>query len=253
MDCKDVRKLLDAYLDTELDLRTSLEIESHVSACPGCEQRLHNRQVMRDTLQADALYYPAPARLRAAVSTETAPARLIKRARRNPWLGLVAMFVVGVLISVAILPKLTAPNSFDTLAQEVVASHIRSLMVNHLSDVISTDQHTVKPWFDGKIDFSPVVIDLAAQGFPLIGGRLDYLADRSVTALVYQRAKHIINLFEWPALGSADSAFQTETIQGYHVMHWDKAGMTYWAASDVELDLLQSFAQFLQSQTPGSP
>ncbi len=247
MDCNDVRQLLDAYLDTELDLRTSLEIESHLSECPGCEQRLHNRQVMRDALQSDALYYAAPASLRAAISTETAPTRLLKRVRRNSWVGLVATFLVGVLITAAALPKLTAPSPFDALAQQVVASNIRSLMPDHLMDVVSTDQHTVKPWFDGKIDFSPVVIDLAAQGYPLIGGRLDYLDDRSVAAMVYQRARHIINLFEWPASGSADSAVQSETIQGYHVINWVKAGVTYWAVSDVELAQLQDFAQMIES------
>ena len=247
MDCNDVCKLLDAYLDTELDLRTSLEIESHFEECPDCAKRLKNLQTLREGLQTDELYYRAPARLRASV-TESEQTRLVNRVRRNPWIGLVATFIVGVLITVAVLPRLTAPNQFTMLAQQVVDSHIRSLMANHLSDVISTDQHTVKPWFDGKLDFSPVVIDLAAQSYPLIGGRLDYLDNRSVTALVYQHEKHIINLFEWPATGSPDSADQTETLQGYHVINWVRTGVTYWAVSDVELDLLQTFVSEFQSQ-----
>jgi anti-sigma factor RsiW len=134
----------------------------------------------------------------------------------------------------------------------VVASHIRSLMLNHLSDVASTDQHTVKPWFDGKLDFSPVVEDFASKGYPLVGGRLDYLNKQPVAALVYQRAKHIINLFSWPDdRPDLKEALQTATLQGYHLIHWVQGGSNYWAVSDLNESELTAFVQLLESAIGG--
>jgi anti-sigma factor RsiW len=157
----------------------------------------------------------------------------------------VAALLIGVILTAGLFHFIVpANNENDSLAQEVVASHIRSLMVDHLSDVVSTDQHTVKPWFDGKLDFAPVVVNLADQGFPLIGGRIDYLDNRPVTALVYQRNKHIINLFIWPSTDAPETT--PTTIQGYHLINWTAGNTTYWAVSDVELSELQTFAQLIQ-------
>jgi len=125
-----------------------------------------------------------------------------------------------------------------TVGQEVVASHLRSLMATHLTDVPSSDHHTVKPWFNGKLDFSPIVADFGDRGFVLAGGRLDYLGNRPVAALVYRRRQHVINLFTWPT-SQPDLAIGAFDQQGYHAFHWTRSHVTYWAASDLNLEELR--------------
>ena len=149
----------------------------------------------------------------------------------------------------ALVPFLRGPSTDELLTREVVSSHVRSLMATHLADVASSDHHTVKPWFAGKLDFSPPVEDLAKQGYPLVGGRLDYLKNRPVAALVYQRQKHFINLFIWPADSAPDVRANTVSLQGYNLAYWAKSGMTYWAVSDLNSSELQEFVQLVQNQT----
>jgi len=257
VDCNEVRNLLDAYLDDELDPATSLQIEQHINDCPGCPERLQNRRALKQALQADALYHRAPDSLRRRVQLSTPAPLSVRwgdRLRQNIWVSLAAALILGVLVTAGLFqtPLLRSNTPNDSLAQQVIDSHIRSLMADHLSDVISTDQHTVKPWFDGKLDFSPTVINLEDQGFPLIGGRLDYLDDRPVTALVYQRQKHIINLFIWPQANSSASDTAPITIQGYHAISWLNSGTIYWAVSDLELSELQTFASLIRAQLPPS-
>src|SRR5205823_13277185 len=144
------------------------------------------------------------------------------------------------------LPRLQRPGTDQLLAAQLIASHVRSLMANHLTDVASSDQHTVKPWLDAKLDFAPPVVDLASEGFPLIGGRLDYFDNRPVAALVYQRQQHVINLFVWPAAPAAAEPESTITRQGYHLVQWTTAGMTYWAISTLNEQEMQTFARVIQ-------
>ena len=149
-----------------------------------------------------------------------------------------AIVVVALLSTFAILRP---ANSDDLLANEMVSAHVRSLMGQHLMDVPSTDQHTVKPWFEGKLDFSPPVVDLSQQGFTLIGGRLDYAGGRPIAALVYQRRLHIINVFIYPTQ-DANAASSTRTRQGFNVVRWTRNGMTFWAVSDINAGELQELA-----------
>jgi anti-sigma factor RsiW len=135
------------------------------------------------------------------------------------------------------------------MAEEVVSSHVRSLMASHLVDVSSSDRHVVKPWFAGKLDFSPSVVDLIDHGFPLIGGRLDYLDKRPVAAVVYQRREHVINLFIRPAAHDADAVRTPVTTQGYHLLSWTRAGMTYVAVSDLNTNELLEFVRLVQAST----
>ncbi len=254
MNHDEVRNLLDAYLDAELDLVTSVAVERHLAECADCTRILQNRRALRDALHSDVMYFQAPPMLERRIQSALGQpeARQWLRLPRNPnWLGMVAALLVGMLLSAGLLQRYYASNAESTLAQTVLDSHIQSLMANHLEDVQSTDQHTVKPWFDGKVDFAPTVIDLASQGFPLIGGRLDYLDNRTVVALVYQRQKHIINLFVWPADSGGNANAESLTDQGYHLIHWTQGGTTYWAVSDLEMGELQTFTQFLQAQLPG--
>jgi anti-sigma factor RsiW len=151
---------------------------------------------------------------------------------------IVALGVTAALI----MTLLKRPSGSQLLAEEAVASHIRSLMADHLTDVASSDQHTVKPWFNGKLDFAPVVKDLTTQGFPLTGGRLDYLNNRRVAALLYKRGEHTINLFEWPS-AEPDSNVTTLGLKGYNVLHWTQAGISYWAVSDLNAAELADFAR----------
>jgi len=252
VNCQETQILIHGYLDGELDLVNSLKVEEHLKDCRSCSQEQANHQTLRDALRGGELYFQPPAALRKRVLSNVAYASrqsadsAAPRSRRWSWLGAAAVLVVAVIITWGLARGLGRQPADDLVAQEVVASHVRSLMPDHLTDVTSSSQHTVKPWFAGKLDFSPQVVDLASDGFPLIGGRLDYLDNQPVAALVYGRQQHLINLFIWPSTSAA--ATQTEVRQGYQLMHWSQSGMNYWAASDLNAAELEVFVQLIQKQ-----
>ncbi|BDI34386.1 membrane protein [Capsulimonas corticalis] len=250
-----MQTLLHPYLDGELDLMTSLQVEEHLRTCASCELAYQNFQVLREGLRDSALYFQPPANLEARVLS---PMRRAEAPRRPSFrLGSWRRWSTAAVLLVAVglswrLAHAPAPLPDDrALEQEIVSSHVRSLMGSHLADIASSSHHTVKPWFSGKLDYSPPVDDLGAQGFPLIGGRLDYLNGRPVAALIYRRQKHLINLFVWPAkAGDSNGAGETKAMesQGYHLIHWNAAGMTYWSISDLNPSELSSFVQLYQAQ-----
>jgi anti-sigma factor RsiW len=164
------------------------------------------------------------------------------------WLALAAAVILAAIVASSFLPRLRQPGADQFLATQLIGSHVRSLMANHLTDVASSDQHTVKPWLDVKLDFAAPVVDLSGEGFPLIGGRLDYLENHSVAALVYQRRKHFINLFIWPTTPADSKEQKMVERQGYHLVHWIDGDFTYWAVSDVSVGDLQNFKQLFEGQ-----
>jgi len=252
MNCEDVRTLLDGYADGELDLVNHLQIEQHVVECEDCSQRVKKTAGLSKALSDDSFYYRAPNELREKIRISLGPPEreaAMERWWNWRWLPALATAAVATAVLMTMLVFLLPTRSADDmLASEIVSAHVRSMMIdNHLTDVPSSDQHTVKPWFDGKLDFAPPVIDLDGQGFKLIGGRLDYAAGRSVAALVYQRRQHKINLFIFPSDSNSNTPNKILLKQGYSVIHWDRSGMTFWAISDLNLNELQEFAQDLQS------
>lgn len=247
MNCEQPHNRLHAYFDGELDATHILDLEEHLRACPDCSRSYEGLKTLRKSLRSDALrFHPASGlemRIRSAVRNE-AGERTQKFAR---W-WMIPALSAAILLIVFGGYLLTRSRSEDLIASEIVSSHVRSLMTpGHLIDVPSEDPHTVKPWFDGKLDFSPPVKDLTAEGFALVGGRLDYIANRPVASLIYQRRKHQINVFIWPSAGG-DTKPAAEVRQGYNLIHWTKSGMTFWAVSDLNLAELQQLAEQLQTE-----
>jgi len=246
MNCQQAKALIDPYADGELEAAAIVELEEHLQSCSACALAWRNLQSLKKALKQDALFFTAPEELRQRIKSElpsppkAAPPR---QAWHWNWLTGALSGAAAICLALLLAVTLTRPSSEQQLAQEIVSSHIRSLMASHALDVVSTDQHTVKPWFNGKVDFSPPVKSLAAQEFPLIGGRLDYLGGRSVVALVFQRQKHMINLFIWPAKAADSHPAASAPRRGYHLIHWSDAGMVFWAVSDLNEKELMEFAQ----------
>jgi anti-sigma factor RsiW len=247
-DCETTRLLVHGLIDGELDAANALAAEAHIADCAECGA-LHEKMIrLHARLGAADLHFPAPpgfaARIDRAIGNAQRPTVWRPRLVWPNWAtggGLAAL-------AASLLVLLMVPRGPD-LPAEIVSSHVRSLQVAHLVDVVTSDRHTVKPWFAGRIDFSPPVVDTSPAGFVLAGGRLDYLDGRPVAAIVYRRRQHVINLFVWP--GSGGSAPVTETRDGYNMLHWTSGGMVHWAVSDLNAGELGQFEALVASGEPG--
>jgi len=254
MTCETSGSLLEAYLDEELDAAQAAQVAEHLAGCPACAGSYARLLELRAGIRSHAPYYRAPAGLRERIRSA---ARESSRQATAPWRAMA--IAAGILLAVsagwnAALWRSRAGSADSiarSMAQTIESSHVRSLIGTHLLDVPSTDQHTVKPWFNGKLDFSPDVRDFAEQGFPLIGGRIDYVGDRTVAALVYRRRQHIVNVFTWP---SDARGGETESDRnGYHLIHWNAGGMAWWAVSDLNLAELRRFEHLYRAAGDAAP
>jgi anti-sigma factor RsiW len=242
MSCELVERDLDAYVDRELEAAAAGTVRDHVATCATCRRRISERETLGRLVRA-ATYYQAPDRLRTRVMAQTARSRPIRRMMM--WAAAAAVLLASLGGGLAVLRSTMTLTRSDAIAEEVVTNHVRSLMASHLYDVQSTDQHTVKPWFAGKLDFSPPVADLASVGFPLVGGRLDYIGGQPVAALIYQRRQHTINVFVSPVRADAIARAEVQSIRGFHIRHWTRDGMSFWVISDLNAAELSDLSRAL--------
>jgi anti-sigma factor (TIGR02949 family) len=247
MSCDLAGKVLHGYLDNELDAVRAAEFERHLEQCSECMTALEQEESVRTAINRAHVYAVAPAALRSKIVAAVTPApKTIAIAQRSTWrwLPAAAAIILVVFTGWRLLPALRGDSDEAVLAAQTVDAHLRSMQPGHLTDVLSTDQHTVKPWFDGRVDFAPPVQDFSEQGFPLQGGRLDIIQSHTVAALVYGRRKHFVNVFIWPTHG-ADNGPRTGTHQGYQWTAWRKRGMQFYAVSDVSGADLQQLQRLL--------
>jgi anti-sigma factor RsiW len=244
--CEEFFLLIQADLDGELDAAATAALAAHIADCPGCAELQRDLTALSSRLRAEIRPHAAPAALRRSLEARLLPAPPPAPSGFRRRLVPFASFGAGAAIA-ACLALLLLPAGADRDA-ELVGDHIRALQPGHLTDVLSTDQHTVKPWFDGRIDYAPPVRDFSSSGFPLVGGRLDYLGGRPVAALVYRRDKHIIDLFVWPDAGTAKPA--ASVVNGYNVVAWAGGGMRFRAVSDLNPTELGQFAGLWRDAAP---
>jgi mycothiol system anti-sigma-R factor len=240
--CEHAGTILHGYLDGELDAARALEFERHLESCPDCLAALEAQETLRSALQRAQLYETAPVALRRKTRASLPALRPVAFSwlwTPMRWVALAAAALLVAFVGWRMIRNYGVENQYQ--AAEMVDAHLRSLQAGHLTDVTSTDQHTVKPWFDGKLDFSPPVRDFANDGFPLQGGRLDVLHGRTIAALVYGRRKHVVNVFVWPT-SERDAAPRSGSQLGYQWLDWRKGAMEFCAVSDAsatDLDQLQ--------------
>ncbi len=242
MNCDETSVLMHALIDGELDAGHAREVEAHIVACPDCAARLREFHELRKVMMPASLRYAAPAGLRASIEGKL-PAPPATTSRRSLVKGFALGAGVSAIAASGLLVMVMRSDDQSRILGEVVSAHLRSLQAQHLTDVPSSDQHTVKPWFNGRLDVAPPVADLTAQGFTLLGGRLDYVDAKPVAAIVYRRRVHIINLFCAPAPGSANRGAAMESLHGFNVRRWSENGLNLWAVSDINAEELAEFGE----------
>ena len=243
-DCPEMRLLLQAELDGELAAAEAARLHAHLDQCPVCQGQAAALREVSHVLRHTATRHAAPPALRAALHRTMAP-KVVLPATRRAWARPAASFTAGALLA-ACLTLFLVPRQAKDGAADIVTAHIRALQPGHLIDVVSTDRHTVKPWFDGRLPFAPPVKDLAASGFPLAGGRLDYVDGHVAAALVYRAGPHMVDLFVWPDPG--DAAERPGAGSGYNFVQWHTQGMVVWAVSDLNAGELAAFVRAWRGQ-----
>jgi anti-sigma factor RsiW len=265
MNCAEFQEHLDPFFDNELGLAEAQKIQQHIEQCPACEAIYAARLAVREALQKPEVRFTPPEDLLSQIRGELG--KQVRPAPRSPWrlptfqfsnwflpalAGAAAVFLMW-FGSAAFLTGRRPPNSLlSTVTAQLVSDHMRSLLPDHLIDVVSTDQHTVKPWFAGKLSFSPPVYDLSDQGFKLIGGRLDYLGNQEIAAVVFQHRQHYVNLFVWP---KTESTQITDTLlqkEGFNMYGWEANGLIMWAVTDADPDSLKKFVDLQKKEQTGS-
>ena len=243
MNCDEASILMHALIDGELDAGHARELETHIATCAGCAARLREFHELRKMMTPASLRFAAPADLRASIEGKLPKPAAAVSSRRAVIKGFAGGAALSAIAASGLLVMVTRRDDDRRVLGEVVSAHLRSLQAQHLTDVVSTDQHTVKPWFNGRLDVAPPVADLTAQGFTLLGGRLDYVDAKPVAAIVYRRRVHVINLFCAPAPGSANSKATMESLHGFNVRRWSENGLSLWAVSDINADELTEFGE----------
>ena len=248
MTCKETRDVLNAYMDGELDSAGSLAVETHMRGCASCLGEVESLHALASAIENGSLRFKAPDHLKRKVQGAI---RAANPAARSSffywrWASVLASLVLVAAVTWTVTTYWTRSAGETLLVNDIVSSHVRSMMANHVTDVASSNSHTVKPWFSGKLDYSPPTKDFTEQGYRLIGGRLDYLDNRPVAALVYQRSQHFINLFVWPSNETATTKEEQLARQGYNLIHWNQSGMTYWLVSELNLPELEECARLLK-------
>jgi anti-sigma factor RsiW len=250
MECEKLAPLVAPFLDGELGAAERGAVEMHLAGCAACAAAVAREKNLIAALRQGLTRHVAPPALRGRISAAVAAESLGRGGRTvapREWMRLAAATLVGAVIASATTWQITAQAQRDLVAEEVVDSHLRSLMASHLTDVASSDQHTVKPWFNGRLDLSPPVNDFTEQGFPLVGGRLDYVDRRPVAALVYRHRQHIINLFVMPVAVEMPATPSAASRQGYNVLRWQDGGMGFWAVSDLNPAELHQFEELVRT------
>ncbi len=249
MTCEEAEILLHALMDGELDAGHAREVEEHIAGCAACAAKLAAYREMSQAIATAKMKYTAPLALRRRI--EASLPQTQAPSRRAVLRGFALGSAVSAIAATGLVAIVLREDELQRIQSEIVSAHLRSLQAGHLTDVISTDQHTVKPWFNGKLDVSPPVIDLTAQGFTLIGGRLDYVNARAIGAVVYKRRAHVINLFVAQTSNTERRAAKIETLQGFNIRCWRDRGLNFWAVSDLGADELAEFGDKFEIRDAG--
>jgi anti-sigma factor RsiW len=250
MNCARTQQMLDAWVDRELDSATGADLEAHLASCAACAALRSQRGALAAALRESLPYHRAPAALRARVASALEALERPPRARRPTWWHAAGVAACAALLSALLTYWSVRPAADDPVREQLVASHVASLAEpRHLITVASSDRHTVKPWFQGKVDFAPAVKDLSAEGFELLGARLDHVGDRQAAALVYRIRQHVINVFVWRTGGAAEAPVKIRT-RGFTIILWTEDGLRYSAISDVDPRDLRRFADLIYAYQP---